>query len=252
MKFRLKEEIEQSDFDSLIPLLNNKIDTVISCDDTLTITSDGIISLPITDYESIKNSYCYQKPLFPSAITFKCKLKNALINLQTLTINSDSLKDSKIKKLILKNSTNITIGSFSNAYYLEYVEFSLYDYSVPAFCFYNCYNLKKIIINGNYINLKRIDPYAFGNCRSLKYFSLPSTITAIKDYAFSGCDSLKELVIPKSISSLEPFSLANLPKNIKIIIEKPANEILKFKNYPFGLKENSIISCLDNTDIYIS
>ncbi len=47
--------------------------------------------------------------------------------------------------------------------------------------------------------IKKIEPYAFYGCKSLKSITIPDTVTFIGFNSFEGCTSLEEIVIPSSV-----------------------------------------------------
>jgi hypothetical protein len=85
------------------------------------------------------------------------------------------------------------------------------------FGFYNCRNLKSIILSNS---VASIECYAFAGCISLESITIPNSVTSIGEEAFAGCRSLKSIAIPDSVtkidshafeecSSLESVSLGN-------------------------------------------
>lgn len=52
---------------------------------------------------------------------------------------------------------------------------------------------------------------------SLKYVSLPSTLTTIEQFAFTYCNSLEELIIPEGITTI-PNSMANYTTSLKKVV----------------------------------
>ena len=74
---------------------------------------------------------------------------------------------------------------------------------------------KCIIPNG----VTRISPWAFFCCDSLKSITIPEYVTSISENAFCYCDSLKEIIFKG----------------------KALKEVKQMKDYPFGIKDESII-----------
>lgn len=83
--------------------------------------------------------------------------------------------------------------------------------------FYNCGNLKSIILPNSVASIVRV---AFSGCGSLESITIPNAVTSIGEMAFRECKSLKSITIPdgvtkinsetfKECSSLESVSLGN-------------------------------------------
>ena len=59
--------------------------------------------------------------------------------------------------------------------------------------FYNCSNLKYLILNEG---IQNIQQYSVYNCSSLVELVIPNSVTSIEEYALCGCNSLQNLTIP--------------------------------------------------------
>ena len=79
-------------------------------------------------------------------------------------------------------------------------------------------NIFKCIIPNN---IKAIFNEAFFKCRSLTTVYIPNTLTYIGYYAFFMCDALKEVIFKG----------------------KTLDEVKQMDNYPWGIKDESIIKC---------
>ena len=71
--------------------------------------------------------------------------------------------------------------------------------TVRPYAFYNCYNLKSVVIPDS---VTSIGDYAFGYCYSLQSIDIPDSATNIGDYAFSYCYSLQSIDIPDSATNI--------------------------------------------------
>ena len=70
-------------------------------------------------------------------------------------------------------------------------------------------------------NIRSIFNEAFFKCQSLTTVYIPNTLTYIGYYAFNMCDALKEVIFKG----------------------RTLEEVKQMKNYPFGIKDESIIKC---------
>lgn len=74
-------------------------------------------------------------------------------------------------------------------------------------------------------SVKTIEQYAASNCKKLRYFRLPSTITEISRGMFNCCGALREVEIPSSVKLIDEYafycciSLSSfvIPEGVRII-----------------------------------
>ena len=116
-------------------------------------------------------------------------------------------------------------------------------------------------------SVTRIGEYTFVYCELLKEVIIPNSVASIGDKAFYYCESLKEITIPdgviyigidtfyycKSLTSITiPNSVAHISyyaffmcDALKEIVfkGKSLDEVEELENYPFGIKDESIIKC---------
>ena len=104
------------------------------------------------------------------------------------------------------------------------------DYVSTIFAaFYNCYNLKDVIIPNNVTEIKNysfyycksltsitipplvsyIGNYAFYHCTSLKHITLNNNIKYIGQQAFDSCKSLTSITIPASVTTIRYYAFEN-------------------------------------------
>ena len=69
--------------------------------------------------------------------------------------------------------------------------------SMEAAAFYNCTNLKSVVIPGS---VTSIGKYAFYNCTSLTSVVIPDGVTSIGVYVFRGCTNLSSVTIPVGVT----------------------------------------------------
>ena len=145
-----------------------------------------------------------------------------------------------LKEITIPNSV-INIGN--NAFYKCR---SLTSITIPnsvtiigKSAFYYCESLKEIIIPDS-VTIIGCD--AFYRCISLTSITISNNITSIDDFVFRYCTSLTSITIHNNVASIGygAFSYCNSLKEI-IFKGKMLDEVKQMKNYPFGIKNESII-----------
>ena len=125
-------------------------------------------------------------------------------------------------------------------------------------------NITKCVIPDN---VKCIGYSAFQECKSLSSITIPDSVTSISGYSFAYCKSLESITIPDSVKSVGSYTFYNcktvesitIPNNVRnigynaffycnsleevIFKGKTLYEVKKMNNYPFGIKDESIIKC---------
>ena len=71
---------------------------------------------------------------------------------------------------------------------------------IDAFAFSDCKALVKVVIPNSVTNIGR---QAFDGCSSLTQVAIPNSVTSIGAQAFAFCTSLREVKIPDSVTSIE-------------------------------------------------
>ena len=92
--------------------------------------------------------------------------------------------------------------------------------SIGHGAFYNCEHLTSIEIPNS---VKKIEYGAFWNCKSLKKIRIPNSVKWIGEWVFEKCTSLKEVVFKG----------------------KTIDQVKAMICYPWEIKDESIIKCLD-------
>ena len=96
------------------------------------------------------------------------------------------------------NVTTINDSAFYFLRNLEEVLMSSYVTSIGNNAFRNCDSLKTVVLSSN----TSIGSYAFFECMSLGYITIPNGITSIGDSSINGCRSMKTLSIPDSVTTI--------------------------------------------------
>ena len=161
----------------------------------------------------------------------------------------------------------LNIYSFANCHWLNVDPLIIPEgvIEIPAQCFVNCQNFKKLVLPSTLRKIKQcafyntrmeevvfreglecIENAAFHGSRELKKVLLPNTCLELEGFVFSLCDSLKELRLPDGIKKI-PANFAsycnvlekvNIPENVEIISDYAFQWCFALKNikFPEGLK----------------
>ena len=87
--------------------------------------------------------------------------------------------------------------------------------NIPEYSFYNCTNLKQLVLSEGLIS---IGQYAFAYCALTKLI-VPSTCTTIERQAFDYNRSLYHVYIPSSVATMGPYAFDDLNSYTYICIE---------------------------------
>ena len=126
-------------------------------------------------------------------------------------------------------------------------------------------DIRKIIIPDS---VTSIEDYAFWCCKKLTCISIPNSVLSIGESSFSGCSSLTNVMIPNSVEHISdgafwcckgltsvtiPYSVTHIGfgtftncNKLKSFVfkEKTMDNVKAMDNYPFGIKDTSIITCI--------
>ena len=136
--------------------------------------------------------------------------------------------------------------------------------SIGDYTFRNCRGLTSVTIpNG----VSSIGSYAFQNCSGITSVTIPDSVTSIGSFAFKGCSGLTSAVIPNSVTYIGRWAFRDCSGLMRVTIgnsvtkigerafssclklkeiifkNKTIDEVKEMKNYPFGIKDESIIRC---------
>ncbi len=113
--------------------------------------------------------------------------------------------DKRTRTLTVYNQGKLISFSSYNApwrQYQQYVETAILSdgcTSVSEKAFYECYNLKRVVLPET---METIDASAFYCCVSLQEITIPDAVTSIGDSAFSSCFSLQTATIGDGVTSI--------------------------------------------------
>ena len=79
----------------------------------------------------------------------------------------------------------------------------------------------------------------------IKKIIIPDSVTSIGSWAFAGCTRLTNVVIPNSVTKIRNYAFHYCP-NLKSLVfkGKTIDEVKAMSNYPWEIKDESIIKCI--------
>lgn len=142
-------------------------------------------SLTVIDYEAFMGSSITSITI-PGSITqigeaafYGCK-NITKVSIQNTTGSSETSSACSCDKVIVEDEGEVTPCTLA---------------TIPGFCFFNCNNLKELILPQS---IEEIGVEAFHNCRSLYTTLAFMSIRNIRSRAFQGCAALKNVYISSS------------------------------------------------------
>ena len=103
-------------------------------------------------------------------------------------------------------------------------------------------DIRKIVIPNS---VTSIDYSAFYACSMMTSITIPDSVTSIGTNAFEFCKGLTSVTIPYSVTHIgwDAFTECNKLKSL-VFKEKTISDVKAMDNYPFGIKDTSIIKCI--------
>jgi hypothetical protein len=93
-------------------------------------------------------------------------------------------------------------------------------------------------------SVTRINYDTFAFCASLNEITILNSVTYIGDDAFYDCSALKKITIPDTVTSIGDSAFLYCESLKEVIFKgKSLEEVKQMENYPFGIKDESIIKC---------
>ena len=147
----------------------------------------------------------------------------------------------KTKKIVIESGvTRIGRGAFAYFKNLESVEIKggkKAKLSVGQYAFAGCGKLKKVSMK----NVKEINFFAFGNCKSLKKLTLRKGVTSIGKSAFYGCKKLKSINLPSTVKEMGDYCFYGCKKLKTVKVNGNIKKAGKYMFYSAGKK--AVIRC---------
>ena len=147
-----------------------------------------------------------------------------------------------ISKCIIPDSViSICTDTFLGCYLLKEIIIPNSVENIGEWAFCACKSLTSITIPNS---ITYISHEVFKQCTSLKEVFIPNSVTSIGVFAFLGCKSLEKIVIPDNVTNIRYEAFCNCKSLKEIIFKgKTLDEVKRMEDYPFGIKDTSIIKC---------
>ena len=94
-------------------------------------------------------------------------------------------------------------------------------------------------VNGHKVT--EIHYYGFRNCDSLKYVSIPTSVTYIDDQAFTNCQSLSDIYIPESVNRMEAMAFWNCTSLVAINVAPENQSYCSVDGVVFNKEQTEIL-----------
>lgn len=168
-------------------------------------------------------------------------------NLSNITVDENNANYKSIDgNLYDKDGTTLiqyAIGKKAETFTIPYHVTSIADKA-----FYECRNLKSVIIGDNVLDIGK---YTFFNCQGLISVTTPKNITEIGKYVFYNCKNLLNIDVPENITSIGDFAFFNCTKLSYIAIPEKVTNIGKYTFYNCDKLSNiSLPDSLTNINEY--
>lgn len=100
--------------------------------------------------------------------------------------------------------------------------------------------------NGNEDDIGKVDRIGYGIIRTdIRKIIIPDSVTSIGFYAFYRCSRLTNMTIPASVTYIGVWAFDNCSKLTSLVFKgKTMRKVKAIANYPFGIKDESIITCI--------
>lgn len=145
-------------------------------------------------------------------------------------------------KYTAKGSLAIKEGTRIIADYALYMCGAITDVTIPASvqyigenCFLSCSKLDTVSIssgnkyflceNGVIYNKAKTELVCALNSKSDSNYSIPSTVTTIRNNAFNGCSEIYEITIPESVKTIGEYAFAYCEKLISVKLPSAITEV---------------------------
>lgn len=182
-----------------LPITNLEIDT-----------ESGIISIKVSG-ENLSNDYFLGK-VSANAALFISDGNNSMIS-DYISMPADVVSDYTVYytstdgKIVIPNAPN-TFGAniVANTYVGGQGKITLDENATGSGHFYECFNLKTIILPNSVV---RIEQGAFRFCENLTSITIGNNVEIIGNSAFDGCRSLTTITLPASIKEIRYQAFAD-------------------------------------------
>ena len=114
--------------------------------------------------------------------------------------------------------------------------------SIGNAAFMGCKNLVSVSFGAN---LKKIDSYAFNDCKAITSICLPETFEDLGDWAFMNCSGLQKIYLGTSITNIGSGAFKNCTALSNVFLPKSL-QVIKTETYD----TNPFTGCSGTLDIY--
>ena len=155
---------------------------------------------------------------------------------------NEAMISKDIKKIVIPNSvTSIGHGAFYDCNKLTSVTIGNNVMSIGHIAFFRCTNLMSVTIPDS---VTSIGNETFDSCHSLTSITIPDNVMSIGEYAFYNCTELTNVMIGNRVTSIGDKTFSWCCELTNVIIDKPIEQVKAMKFYPWGIKDKSIIKCI--------
>ena len=155
-------------------------------------------------------------------------------------LEAKHIKKDIIKIIIPDSVTSIGDYVFDNCRILASATISDNMIHIGDGAFRDCASLTSITIPDN---VTIIGPSTFSHCRSLTSVMIGNNVTCIWDYAFTNCHSLTSVTIGNNATIIGQYAFYGCNHLINLTFKnKTLEQVKKIDNYPWGIKNESIIN----------
>lgn len=148
-------------------------------------------------------------------------------------IMKNAFKNSNIKNIEQLPSSLQTVGkqAFMNSSKLVSIDLSKTNVNnIDDECFFNCTNLKEILLPNN---VRRLGKKVFMNCKNLTSITIPNSVTNIDSSAFENCTNLNKIILNKTDNSMLHISNRAFAKtpNLEQITRGIDNNFMSYNSF---------------------
>lgn len=101
--------------------------------------------------------------------------------------------------------TAIAKDAFEGNKFIKYVFIPKTVKTIGAFAFYNCTNLRKIVLPP----IKILSKYVFAGCTNLTKITIPDTVEVLEKATFADCTKLINITLPNSVKEIGVNAFCN-------------------------------------------
>lgn len=183
-------------------------------------TESGIISIKVSG-ENLRNDYFLGK-VSANAALFISDGNNSMIS-DYIFMPADVVSDYTVYytstdgKIVIPNKSD-TFGAniVANTYVGGQGKITLDGNATGSGHFYECFNLKTIILPNSVV---RIDAGDFRFCENLTSITIGNNVEIIGNLAFDGCRSLTTITLPASIKEIRKQAFYNCPNLTSVYVK---------------------------------